>query len=177
MRWIAGRQVGVQFGVGFPSRGWRLLVRYRYVFRCLFEAVVMDVPRAIPVDLVGMHPDDELRAGVGGQQLIVLSDLGLTLNANPSRVLEVDEQQAEVGVLPEVAHRQVLAVAVVVRECEPVVINHPNEPAVTAFVRAGGDPAVIAGSLEKHVGAFYELACRVVERMRCALSESVGKTA
>src|SRR5438874_3983456 len=64
----------------------------------------------------------------------------------------------------DVSHREVHAVAVVVREGDRVLVEHSDEPGVPALVRAGGGTAFVAGGEEEHVPRLDEGAVALADR-------------
>ena len=79
---------------------------------------------------------------------------------------EVDEQHPDVRVLEQVAHRQVHAVAVVVRERDRVLVEHADEAGVAALVRALRPAVGVGGGEEEHVHPLDERAVVVVDHRR-----------
>jgi hypothetical protein len=73
----------------------------------------VDVARAVGEDLARADADDELRLRILGEQRIVRVDAGDTVETKPALALVVDEEQPDLGVEQQVAHRG-YAVAVVV---------------------------------------------------------------
>src|SRR5688500_661026 len=88
----------------------------------LHELVAVDVARAVGKDLARLDAHDELSLRVRGAQRIVRVDARDAVEAHASTVLEVDEEHAHVRVLDQVPHREVHAVAVVIREGHVVLV-------------------------------------------------------
>src|SRR2546430_717769 len=98
-----------------PVGNRRLALLPRDEGRGLYHAHPVDVPGTVGEHLPGPDAHDELRLRVFVHERVVFIDRGHPVQANPVPLLEVDEEQAHVRVLQHVAHRQVHAVAVVVR--------------------------------------------------------------
>src|SRR5207302_8476704 len=84
----------------------------------------VDVARAVWEYLGRLDANDELGAGVVGEQLVLLVDAGdpVKPQAGWTRGYEVDEQHSHLRIREQIAHRQVHAVAVVVRECDRALV-------------------------------------------------------
>src|SRR4051794_39960168 len=74
--------------------------------RALDQLVVVDVARAVGEDLADVDADDLARLLPARQQRVVERDGGGALQAQPPAALEVDEQQAGLGVDDRVAERE-----------------------------------------------------------------------
>src|SRR5262245_14041177 len=72
------------------------------------------------------------------------------------RVLEVDEQQSDLVVPGDVAHRIEHAVAVVAGKRDRPVVEHPHESDVAALVGDGRPPLMVDARKPEHVPAFDE---------------------
>src|SRR5689334_8417820 len=116
-----------------PRRHGRLDAVARDVLGAVHERAPVDVARAVREHRAGAHMDRELRAL---PRHVVADDRRAPLHAQPAAPLEVDEQQADLGIAGEVAHREVHPVAVVVRERQRAVVQHPHEAGVAALVGA-----------------------------------------
>jgi len=96
----------------------------------------MDVARAVGKDVLRLHPHDQLCAGKGFQERVRGIDAGRTVDAQPFRRLEVDEEQSDARIHEDVAQALEHAVAVVAREREHVGRDDTDESGAPALVRA-----------------------------------------
>ena len=135
----------------------------------------MDVAGAVAVNLGDVHPHDELGPGVFGQQRVIVHDAGGALNPQPLLPLEIDEQQPHMGVPQQIAHRLILAVAIVVGKGQRMLIHHPHEPRIAAFVGTGGQPPVVAGRQKEHPRRRHQFLRRIGQRGRNPLFQPVGQ--
>ena len=71
-------------------------------------------------------------------------------------VFEIDEQHAHLRIFEGVAHGEIHAVAVVVREGQGLRIEHAHEAGIAALVGAVGAAVGVGGGEEEHVHAFDE---------------------
>jgi hypothetical protein len=79
------------------------------------------------------------------------SNVAAALDAEPVRPLEVDEQQADVALAQDVAHRVEHAVAVEAGERQRLVVDHLHEPRRAALVGDRRPPLRVDGGQEEHV--------------------------
>ena len=80
--------------------------------------------------------DDELRVRISRRERIVERDGRDTVHPNAFRRFEVDEEDADSGVVADVAHAEIHAVAVVAREDEMPFVEKADESGGAALVRA-----------------------------------------
>src|SRR5689334_22840059 len=72
------------------------------------------------------------------------------------RLIEIDEQHANLAIPHEVAHGIEHAVAVVAGKRDRLVVKNANKPWVAALVGHCGSALVIDGREEKHIPTFDE---------------------
>ena len=126
---------------------------------------MVDVARAVRVDALRRHPDDQLGPRPLVDERVVQVDVGLAVDPHAVLPLEVDEEHPDGRVLQHVAERQVHPVAVVVRERDRALVDHPHETGITALVRDGRLAVGVARGEEEHVARFDERPVRVAERV------------
>ena len=99
------------------------------------------------------------------EELVVVVQRRGALHPHAVGLLEVDEQQADLGVHEDVAEAAEHPVAVVARERERAVVDDPDEAGHAALVRAVRPPVGVGGGEEEHGGALDDLAVAVRERV------------
>ena len=128
----------------------------------------MDVAWAVGKYLARLDADDELSLGVVGHQRIVRVDARDAVEPHPIRVREADEEQPDVRVLPQISHRDVHAVPVVVGERDRLLVHDAHESGLAALVRAVRAALFVRRRDEEHVDVLDErrvvLADEVVEQ-------------
>ena len=100
----------------------------------LDERHSVDVPGAVREDVVRPHLDDELRAFEAGQEHGIVVQGGRAVHPHAIGLLEVDEQQPDLGIHEHVAEAAEHPVAVVARECQGLVVDDPHEPGLASLV-------------------------------------------
>ena len=114
---VAGRK-GVAKGIKrLPRRDWRRVLGPRRIRRVFDKLHLVYVARAIRKDPGRRDANDEHGPRVHGTQGIIRRDTGRAVHANALGILEVQEQQPDVGVDEYVSPGSVHAVAVVIRNC------------------------------------------------------------
>jgi hypothetical protein len=115
-----GPGLGIQFADGYvdalPLCERRCAPSPRHVARDRDFLVTMHVARTVDEKIADRHPHDHLRTGIVLDQRIVLAHRSGTVQAQPIRLLEIEEQHADLGRCPDVAQRVKHAIAVVARE-------------------------------------------------------------
>jgi hypothetical protein len=86
-----------------------------------------------------------LRAGIRREEGIVLTDHGGSLQSEPLLAFKVDEEHPNMWIFQDIAHGLVFPIAIIVGEGQPVCVNDTDKTGVAAFIRACGEPTVIAG--------------------------------
>ena len=112
-----------------------------------------------------MHADDTLRARVFGQQGVVGIDRRDPVQPQPFLPLEVDEEQADVRVLGQVAEREVHAVSVEARERDRLLVEHAHESRLAPLVGALWFPVRVGRGEEEHVARLDEVTVVLVDRV------------
>ena len=122
--------------------------------------VAVDVARAVDENFRDLDPHDHLRAMECRQarlhQRVVAADRGLAVHAHAMRRFEIDEQQADLAVAGDVAHRQIHAVAVQAGEGERAAVDHLHEAGIAALVRHGRVATVVYCAEEEEIARFDE---------------------
>ena len=112
-------------------------------------------------DLPNRNPNDELslriRRGDRGRGV----HLGDAVDPQALLIFEVDEQHPDVCILGGIAHREIHAVAVVVRKYQRHLIEYAHESGIAAFVGAVRMTEGVRGRQEEHIHALDECAILV----------------
>jgi len=131
--------------------------------RVLDKPHLVQVARAIRKDLACRDAYDEHGPGVLGTQGIIRRDAGRAIHADALRILEIQEQQPDMGVDEYVSPGSVHAVPVVIRNGQSAIVQDADEPGQAALVGAVGVAVGISGSNEEHRTALNERAVLVGE--------------
>src|SRR5690554_5105718 len=158
-------------------RGRRPLTGARHVRRRQRLSQPGHVARAVRVDLA-LHPHHELRAVVARDDLRVLDDRRLPVDAHAQRgAVEPQEEQADVRIAGDVPQRAVHRVAVVLGELDDVVAHDPDEAGIPRLDTAV-DVVAPGGGNEEEGRGLDQLAVAAPERLVAAMAlERVGDPA
>ena len=129
------RRQGV-FEVIFPVRVGRLASGLGHEHAAFHHLHPVDVARAVWEDLFGADADDELGLRPLRLQRVIEVDRRGAVHPHPPLVFEVDEQHPNLAGLDDVTGSQILAIPVVVRECERELVENLHEPGLSTLVRA-----------------------------------------
>ena len=110
----------------------------------------VDVSRAVWKDPPHNNAHDSLGTVEDGQQIAVVVDGRVTVDPHAVRMLEVDDQQADLRVDRDVAQTSEHAVAVVARKRQCARVEHLDESGQAALVRAVG-PASASAVARKNI--------------------------
>ncbi len=137
----------------------------------------MDVAAAIDEDSFDRDPHDVVGAGIEREQVGIVSERRGAVQPQAVRVLEIDEEQADAGILPEIAEGQEHAVPVVARKDQLARAGDAHEARGAALVGHGGLAVAVDGAEKDHRGAGDEVALGCLERVVRVRFQPVGEAA
>src|SRR5690242_1306112 len=133
-RAISLRQYRLDIVDALPRRNRRFGGAPWHKFGRFCLCVVMHVARAIAEDFRHAHANDYLRFRIVWQQRIVIVDAGDALQPQSMRLLETNEQHADMPIPEQIAHRIKHAVAVITGKGDGLRVDRADESRVAALI-------------------------------------------
>src|SRR5687768_12932846 len=125
----------------------RLVARPRRIDRGLDKLETVDVARTVRENRLRLHPDDELRALEFGAHIL---EPRRAVHPEAPRLLEIEEEQADIRIDPDIAQAAEHAVAVVAWERQLVRRGNAHKTRQAALVGALRPAVLIRRGEEKH---------------------------